>query len=86
VLRGTADTRVPMLIHLGGFWMVGAPAGLWLALRTSLGPRGVWWGYVAGLVTVAALQLWRVRWRLSRDIGRLRIEESAELERLAGEA
>jgi MATE family multidrug resistance protein len=86
VLRGTADTRVPMLIHLGGFWMVGAPAGLWLALRTPLGPRGVWWGYVAGLVTVAALQLWRVRWRLSRDIGRLRIEECAELERLGGEA
>ena len=75
VLRGTADTRVPMLIHLGGFWGVGAPVGLLLALRTSLGPRGVWWGYVAGLVTVAALQLWRVRWRLAGNVERLKVEQ-----------
>ena len=75
VLRGTADTRVPMLIHLGGFWGVGAPLGLLLALRTSLGPRGVWWGYVAGLFTVAALQLWRVRWRLAGNVERLQVEQ-----------
>ncbi len=78
VLRGTADTRVPMLIHLAGFWFVGAPAGLWLALRTPLGPRGVWWGYVAGLVVVAVLQLWRVRWRLARHLPRLQVEETSE--------
>ena len=75
VLRGTADTRVPMLIHLGGFWGVGAPVGLLLALRTSLGPRGVWWGYVAGLFAVAALQLWRVRWRLAGNVERLTVEQ-----------
>ena len=78
VLRGTGDTRVPMLIHLGGFWLVGAPVGLWLAFPGGVGPRGVWWGYVAGLVAVAALQLWRVRWRLSRDIARLRVDETNE--------
>ena len=78
VLRGTADTRVPMLIHLGGFWGIGAPVGLWLALRTSLGPRGVWWGYVAALIAVAGLQLWRVRWRLAGHIARLQVEHTAE--------
>lgn len=78
VLRGTADTRVPMLLHLGGFWAVGAPVGLFLALKTSLGPRGVWWGYVAGLAVVAVLQLWRVRWRLAGDIARLQVEETNE--------
>ena len=78
VLRGTADTRVPMLIHLGGFWAVGAPVGLWLALKTDLGPRGVWWGYVAGLVTVAVLQMWRVRWRLAGEIARLQLDETNE--------
>ena len=80
VLRGTADTTVPMFIHLAGFWLVGAPAGLWLAFRAGYGPRGVWFGYVVGLAIVAAALLWRVRWRLARDIERLRVEETSEFE------
>lgn len=76
VLRGAADTRVPMLLHLGGFWGIGAPLGLVLAFRAGLGPRGVWLGYLGSLVVVAAAQLLRVRWRLSRPIERLRIDEA----------
>ena len=79
ILRGAADTRVPMLIHLGGFWGIGAPLGLVLAFDAGLGPRGVWYGYLASLAAVAVAQMMRVRWRLSRDIARLQIDESAEL-------
>jgi MATE family multidrug resistance protein len=79
ILRGAADTRVPMLLHLGGFWGLGAPLGLWLAFPLGLGPRGVWWGFVGSLTVVATAQLFRVRWRLSREIGRLRIDEAEEL-------
>lgn len=79
ILRGTADTRVPMLIHLGGFWGVGAPLGLVLAFDAGLGPRGIWYGYLGSLAAVAVAQLMRVRWRLSRDIARLQIDENAEL-------
>lgn len=75
VLRGTADTTVPMFVHLAGFWLLGAPAGLWLAFRAGYGPRGVWFGYVVGLALVSAALLWRVRWRLARDISRLHIDE-----------
>lgn len=84
VLRGTADTRVPMLLHLGGFWGIGAPLGLLLAFPAGLGPRGVWYGYLVSLAVVAAAQLMRVRWRLSRDITRLQIDERQELETMAG--
>ena len=80
VLRGTGDTRVPMLLHLLGFWGVGIPLCLWLAFRAGFGPQGVWWGYVGALVVVAVIQLLRVRWRLGQDIQRLRIDESAEWE------
>lgn len=79
ILRGTADTRVPMLLHLGGFWGIGAPLGLILAFDAGLGPRGVWLGYLGSLVVVAAAQLMRVRWRLSRDIVRFQIDENQEL-------
>ncbi|MBM4193763.1 MAG: MATE family efflux transporter, partial [Gemmatimonadetes bacterium] len=78
VLRGAADTRVPMLLHLGGFWGIGAPLSLWLAFGAGLGPQGIWWGYVGSLGAVAVAQLLRVRWRLSRDVARLRIEDTHE--------
>ncbi|MGH7653202.1 MAG: MATE family efflux transporter [Gemmatimonadaceae bacterium] len=78
VLRGTGDTRVPMLLHLLAFWGVGIPLCLWLAFRAGLGPQGVWWGYVGALMVAATIQLLRVRWRLRQDIRRLQIDESAE--------
>ena len=78
VLRGTGDTRVPMLLHLAGFWGIGVPLSLLLGFALGLGPRGIWWGYVGSLLVVAGLQLWRVRWRLAQDIRRLQIDEGAE--------
>ncbi|MDA1081758.1 MAG: MATE family efflux transporter [Gemmatimonadetes bacterium] len=79
ILRGTADTRIPMLIHLGGFWGIGAPLGLVLAFPGGMGPRGIWYGYLGSLAAVAIAQLMRVRWRLARDVGRLQIDEASEL-------
>jgi MATE family multidrug resistance protein len=80
ILRGTGDTRVPMLLHLGGFWGIGLPLSLLLGFGLHLGPRGIWWGYVGSLATVAMLQVARVRWRLAQDIQRLEIDESHEYE------
>jgi MATE family multidrug resistance protein len=78
ILRGAADTRVPMLIHLGGFWGIGAPLGLYLAFPGGMGARGIWVAFAGSLFAVAVAQVLRVRWRLSRDIQRLRIEETNE--------
>jgi MATE family multidrug resistance protein len=78
VLRGTGDTRVPMLLHFAGFWGIGIPVCLWLAFGVGVGPQGVWWGYVVALAAVAFMQLMRVRWRLRQDIQRLRIDETNE--------
>ena len=78
ILRGTGDTRIPMLLHLTAFWGIGIPLCLWLAFGLGFGPQGVWWGYVFALAVAAALQLLRVRWRLRQDIQVLRIDESNE--------
>jgi MATE family multidrug resistance protein len=75
ILRGTADTRIPMLLHLGGFWGSGAPLGLFLAFPMGLGARGVWFAFAGSLLVVAVAQLMRVRWRLSRDVARLHIDD-----------
>ncbi len=75
VLRGAADTRAPFLAHLGAFWACGVPLGWWLAFGRGLGPRGLWWGLVAGLALVSFVLLARVRSRLRRALERVRIED-----------
>jgi len=74
ILRGMADTRFPMVMGLVGFWLVGLPISLYLGFRTELGPRGLWWGLVVGLVVVGLLLLARARNRLRREIGRVVID------------
>ncbi|MEM7307571.1 MAG: MATE family efflux transporter [Planctomycetota bacterium] len=75
VLRGAGDTRIPMLVHLFGFWAVGIPFGWYMAFERRLGPAGLWWGLVAGLAAVAVVLLFRVRSRLSGVVARVRIED-----------
>lgn len=67
VLRGAADTRVPMFIAIAGYWGVGLPIGYVLGFHTSLGPVGIWIGLSAGLAAVALMLLVRVRRVLWRD-------------------
>lgn len=75
VLRGLGDTRVPLLAMLAGYWLVGVPVSVGLAFSTGMGPRGLWWGFVAGLASVALCLLWRVRVVFARGIRRLHLDE-----------
>jgi len=75
-LRGLGDTRVPMLIGLVGFWLIGLPVSVALAFGAGLGPLGLWWGLVAGLGAVALLLLARVRVRFRRNLDRLVIDDA----------
>ena len=75
-LRGLGDTRVPMLIGLVGFWLIGLPVSVALAFGAGLGPLGLWWGLVAGLGAVALPLLARVRVRFRRNLDRLVIDDA----------
>jgi MATE family multidrug resistance protein len=77
ILRGLADTRVPFLIALLGFWLLGFPVSLLLGFQRGLGAIGLWWGLVVGLAAVAVLLLARVRARLAREVGRVAVEQAA---------
>jgi len=66
-LRGLKDTRVPMLLAGFGYWGLGMPVGLALAMPLGAGPAGIWVGLAAGLGVVAVLMI--RRWRaLSRGL------------------
>ena len=55
-LRGIKDTRVPMMITVAAYWVVGLPLAAMLTFRTALGPAGVWCGFIGGL-SIAAVGL-----------------------------
>jgi MATE family multidrug resistance protein len=74
LLRGIGETFVPMLINLIGYWAISLPVGLYLAFRTDLGVRGIWWGLTLGLFSVAIIVALRLRQRLRGDLRRLEIE------------
>jgi multidrug resistance protein, MATE family len=61
VLRGAADTRVPMVVAAVGYWGIGLPTGYALAFRAGLGALGIWAGLSLGLAAVAVLLAIRVR-------------------------
>ncbi len=75
VLRGVADTRVPMILNFVGFWLVGLPVSVGLAFWLDRGPTGVWWGLALGIGIVAILLLRRIRIRFGRELRRLVIDE-----------
>lgn len=52
-LRGLKDTRVTMLVCLLAYWCVALPLGGALAFALEMGPTGLWWGLIAGLMVAA---------------------------------
>ena len=79
VLRGLGDTRVPLVAMLSGYWVIGVPISVYLGYKTPLGPQGLWWGFVAGLASVAVFLLIRVRMLFRGGVERVRVEASAAL-------
>jgi MATE family multidrug resistance protein len=74
ILRGIADVWVPFALNFVAFWMLSLPLGYWLTFHEELGPRGLWWGLVAGLTIAAVLLTARVLRKLSGEIERTVVE------------
>jgi MATE family multidrug resistance protein len=73
-LRGAGDTRAPLVVNLVGFWGIGLPTSLLLGFRLGYGPRGLWWGVVAGLAAVAVFLLARLSWKFHGEIRRIVVD------------
>ena len=56
-LRGTGDTRVPMLCHALAFWAIGLPTAYALAFPLHLGVLGLWLGLSLGLGVAGCILL-----------------------------
>ncbi|HME13449.1 MAG TPA: MATE family efflux transporter [Candidatus Acidoferrum sp.] len=64
-LRGTGDTRTPMLCHFFAYWILGLPLGAWLCFRRHWGALGLWSGLSLALILIGIVLLvvWRAKVR-----------------------
>jgi len=64
-LRGTGDTRTPMLCHFTAYWLIGLPLGAYLCFRRHLGALSLWVGLSLALILIGILLLlfWQRRVR-----------------------
>lgn len=62
-LRGTGDTRTPMLCHFSAYWLLGLPLGVYLCFHKHWGALGLWIGLSFSLILIGILLLafWRRR-------------------------
>jgi MATE family multidrug resistance protein len=74
ILRGLGETKVAMLVNLGGYWFFGLPVSYVLGFVLGMGPGGLWYGLVLGLAAVATVLLVRVRIALARERRRVLID------------
>ncbi|MDE3150964.1 MAG: MATE family efflux transporter [Gemmatimonadota bacterium] len=75
VLRGIGDTRAPLAAMLAGYWLIGLPVSVYLGFRTGAGPIGLWWGFVAGLSSVALFLSLRVGVLFRGELRRLHVDD-----------
>jgi len=58
-LRGLNDTRMPLLMAVLSYWIVGFVSCVWFGFSMDLGAAGVWIGLSLGTAVYAALLVWR---------------------------
>ncbi len=54
-LRGLKDTKVPMLMTIVAYWIIGLPLGYALGVSLGGGPKSMWIGFICALVVAAFL-------------------------------
>jgi multidrug resistance protein, MATE family len=54
-LRGFKDTRVPMLMNIGSYWLLAFPMAWYAGVHAGFGPVAVWVALIAGLTVTAVL-------------------------------
>lgn len=59
VLRGLEDVKIPTLVTLVAYWVLGLPLGYFFAFQLEMGEIGIWYGLLIGLSITAVLLFYR---------------------------
>jgi multidrug resistance protein, MATE family len=58
-LRGMADVRVPTIVTLVAYWVIGLPLGYVFGFVLGMNEVGIWYGLLIGLTVTGVLLLYR---------------------------
>ena len=58
-LYGIQDTRMPMLLNIVSYWMIGLPIGYFLGFKLGMSGTGLWIGQSIGVAIAACIFIWR---------------------------
>jgi MATE family multidrug resistance protein len=75
VLRGMEDVKVPTLVTLFAYWVLGLPLGYFLAFELGMAEKGIWYGLLIGLSITAVVLFYRFH-----ALSKRRIEQSLPAE------
>lgn len=67
-LRGYKDTRVPMIINVFAYWVLGFPSAYLAAKVFALEPRHIWAAFVLALTVSAVMMTIRYRFFAARNV------------------
>lgn len=73
ILRGISDTKLPTVVTVIAYWVIGIPVGWVLADYVNWGLYGIWFGLTLGLTFSAVLLSWRF-FRQSKHIDFVKLE------------
>lgn len=59
VLRGMEDVKVPTVVTLMAYWVLGLPLGYVLAFEFGMAEKGIWYGLLIGLSITAVILFYR---------------------------
>ncbi|WP_044170175.1 MATE family efflux transporter [Kamptonema formosum] len=81
-LLGVQDTRIPMLVNLLAFWIVGLGGSYLMGLTLGWGGIGLWWGLILGPAISAVILIWRFYFIISEKLASLEnVEDRARTNR-----
>lgn len=72
-LRGLEDVKVPSVISLVAYWVIGLPVGYILCFKAGFGVSGIWTGLLIGLSVAAILLFFRFK-MLSNQIFKYKVQ------------
>ena len=68
ILRGMTDMKIPTLITLAAYWLIGLPSGYFMAFKLDMGIYGVWYGLLISLTVSAILMMLRFNSKSKKEI------------------
>jgi len=73
ILRARGKQFTGAVLNLSAYYMLGIPAGVWLAFRRNLGLHGLWYGLTLSLIYCSMVGVWlglKTDW--NREVGKVR--------------